>query len=223
MEAVVQKRGHTVCHPGESDANFRKADVYERDLEAGYHPKGECLENGDECIVLDVFGGFANRPGTLLRRPITFSPVRSVVAYPRGEAEGHYRRLNRNVVSRAPENDREPLRNTEVDAIANLDGCWHLTFRERDPAYVGLLVEAIRYLSTHRTDFDHQLGGARNFGAGIVDCEVLNPLYSDAELKRVFDRGRGTTTRMADKDDEWTTRYRPAFERALHDRLEGEA
>ncbi len=38
MEKVVQERGGTACHLGESNANFRKVGVYNRDLEAGYHP-----------------------------------------------------------------------------------------------------------------------------------------------------------------------------------------
>jgi len=32
IEKVVQQHGHTACHPGEASANFRKATVYERDL-----------------------------------------------------------------------------------------------------------------------------------------------------------------------------------------------
>jgi hypothetical protein len=221
MERVVQERGWTVCHPGEANANFRKENVYERDLDAGYHQKGACLGQSDgPCVILDLFGGVGNCPGTVMRRPITFSPVRSAVDYTRGEAEGHYRRLNRNVVSRNHEDGREPLRNTELDAVANLDGAWHLTFREPKPAFVGLLRHAIAFLDGRSTDFLHQLGGARNFGGGIVDCELLNPLYDAAEIRRVFDRSKGQTQAMAEKDEEWDTEYRPAFERALAERIE---
>lgn len=137
----------------------------------------------------------------------------------RGHAEGHYRRLNRNVVSRNRDDNREPLRNAELDAVANLDGAWHLSFREIKPEFVGLLAEATRYLDEHRTDFMHQLGGARNFGAGIVDCELINPLYDDRELKRVFDRGKGTTNAMDEKDEQWETEYRPEAIDALEKRI----
>jgi hypothetical protein len=221
MEKVVQERGGTACHPGEANANFRKDGVYSRDLDAGYHPKGDCLENedGDGCVILDLFGGFGNRPGKVMRRPIKFSPVRSSVDYTRGQAEGHYRRLNRNVVSRNREDNREPLRNTEVDAIANLDGAWHLSFREAKPEFVALLAEAIEYLNERKTDFMHQLGGARNFGGGIVDCELVNPLYTDADLRRLFDRGKDRTEVMDEKDDEWATDHRPTFETALAERV----
>jgi hypothetical protein len=222
MEKTVQERGGTACHPGESNANFRKDDVYSRDLDAGYHPKGDCLvdDDGDGCIIYDLFGGFGNRPGKVMRRPIKFSPVRSSVDYTRGQAEGHYRRLNRNIVSRNEEDNREPLRNTELDAVANLDGAWHLSFREPKPEFIALLAEAIEYLNRHQTDFMHQLGGARNFGGGIVDCALVNPLYEERELRRVFDRSKGNTNEMADKDEEWQEEHLSEFKSALAERIE---
>jgi hypothetical protein len=222
MEAVVQEYGGTACHPGEANANFMKDDVYDRDLDAGYHEKGACTDDpkeDDGYIVFDLFGGFGGVPGKVMRRPIQFSPVRSNVDYTRGQAEGHYRRLNRNVVSRNEEDNREPLRNAEIDAVANLDRAWHLSFREVKPEFVGLLAESIRYLNEHRTSFMHQLGGARNFGAGIVDCDLVNPLYEERELKRVFDRGKGTTNAMDEKDEQWEDEYRPAAVDALEGRI----
>lgn len=221
MERVVREHGATVCHPGEADANFRKDDVYSRDLDAGYHPRGSCLDDEDDgCVILDLFGGFEHSPGTVMRRPIKFSPVRSSVDYTRGQAEGHYRRLNRNVVSRNDADNREPLRNTGVDAVANFNGAWHLSFRESKPEFVGLLAVAIEYLDQHSTDFLHQLGGARNFGGGIVDCELLNPLYSESELRRVFNRSNGSTQAMDEKDEEWQREYLPRFTEALTARVE---
>jgi hypothetical protein len=174
-------------------------------------------------VIFDLFGGFGNRPGKVMRRPIKFSPVRSSVDDTRGQAEGHYRRLNRNVVSRNEEDNREPLRNAELDAVANLDGCWHLSFRETKPEFVALLAEAIDYLDAHKTDFMHQLGGARNFGGGIVDCELVNPLYNETELRRVFDRGKGNTNKMDDKDKKWSEEYLPEFEAELAARVEAES
>jgi hypothetical protein len=225
MEAVVQEYGGTPCHPGESNANFMKAGVYGRDLDAGYHEKGACAEDPKEdvgCVIFDLFGGFGGVPGKVMRRPIKFNPVRSSVDYTRGQAEGHYRRLNRNVVSRNEQDSREPLRNAELDAVANLDGCWHLSFRELKLEFIGLLAETIEFLNHHQTDFMHQLGGARNFGAGIIDCKLINPLYEERELKRVFDRGKGNTNAMDEKNDQWAEEYRPAFIDALEERIEEE-
>lgn len=224
MEAVVQDYGGTACHPGEANANFMKDGVYDRDLDAGYHEKGTCTDDPNEddgCVIFDLFGGFGGVPGKVMRRPIKFNPVRSSVDYTRGQAEGHYRRLNRNVVSRNREDNREPLRNAELDAIANLDGAWHLSFRETKPEFVGLLAEAIRYLDDHRTDFMYQLGGARNFGAGIIDCELVNPLYEKRELKFVFDRGKANTNAMDKKDNQWAEQYRPTLVEALEERIRG--
>lgn len=222
MEHVVQQHNGTACHPGEANANFRKASVYERDLNDGYHEKGACVDDpraDDGCVIFDLFGGFGGIPGKVMRRPIQFSPVRSNVDYTRGQAEGHYRRLNRNVVSRNSADHREPLRNTELDAVANLDGAWHLSFREIKPEFIGLLATAIDFLDDHRTDFMHQLGGARNFGAGIVDCELINPLYDERELKRLFNRGRSITNAMKEKNERWQEEHLPAFEAALEGRI----
>ena len=224
MERVVHRHDSTACHPGESNANFRKADVYERDLEAGYHEKGTCVDDpktDDGCVIFDLFGGFAGVPGKLMRRPIKFSPVRASVDYTRGQAEGHYRRLTRNVASRNPEENREALRKADIDAVANLDGCWHLSFREPKPEFLGLLAEAIEFLNAHNTEFMHQLGGSRNFGAGIVYCDLINPLYEKGELGRVFDRGKGPTDAMTEKDDRWAENHRPEIEVALADRIAG--
>jgi len=223
MEAVVQEHGATACHPGEANANFMKDDVYERDLDAGYHEKGACVDDPKEdagCVIFDLFGGFGGIPGKFMRRPIQFSPVRSSVDYTRGQAEGHYRQINRNVVSRNEDDNRTPLRDTKYDAVANLDGCWHPSFRELKPSFVGLLAESIDFLNDHQTEFMHQLGGARNFGAGIVDCELINPLYTDREFSRVFDRGKRATNAMEEKDEAWAEEYRPAFSDALAARLD---
>lgn len=222
METVLQERGATACHPGEAGANFKKSNVYDRDLDAGYHEKGACVDDSTAdpgCLIFDLFGGFEDVPGKVMRRPIRFSPVRSKIDYARGQAEGHYRRLNRNVTSRNLEDGRQPLRNTELDAVANLDGAWQLTFRELKPEFLGLLAETIDYLDAHRTDFIHQLGGARNFGGGIVDCDLINPLYDERELRRVFDRHSSPTTAMDEKDERWADEHLPAFRDAFDRRI----
>lgn len=223
MEKVVQQHGATACHPSAPSSRFKKRDVYERDLADGYHERGACTNapRDDGCVLFDLFGGFNDDPGTLLRRPVRFSPVRSNVDYTDGEAEGHYRRLNRNIVSRNPDDGREPLRNTEVDAIANLDGTWYLSFREPNPEFIGLLSQAVEFLDAHAADYMHQLGGSRNFGGGVVDVDLCNPLYTDQELRRVFDHSATSTEAMAEKDAKWATTHREQVGRALEERIEG--
>lgn len=122
------------------------------------------------------------------------------------------------VRSRNAEDEGQPLRQATRDVVGNLVGIWRLTLRKLKPEYVGLLVEAINYLHAHGDKYAMQFGGARNFGAGIVDAEVVNPLYSDGELRRVYNRAQDATSGMDTKDDVWRDQCREAFVRALHPR-----
>jgi hypothetical protein len=145
-ERVLQERGLTACHPGEPNAAFQLADVYDRDLEAGYHKKGTCTDgeatpdSGAGCVVYDMFGGFNNRAGRLIRRPVQFSLVRRQVDVTKGQAEAHYRQLNTQVRSRNAADKGQPLRQATRDMVGNLVGTWRLTLRERRPEFVGLLL-----------------------------------------------------------------------------------
>jgi hypothetical protein len=229
IESALQQHGTTVCHPGEASANFRREEMYERDLDSGYHEKGDCLDDSSDastgCVVVDLFGGFERMPGKFMRRPIQFSPNRSDRDITRGQAEGHYRRINRNITSRNEQDGRTPLRATEYDAVANLEGTWHLQFREAKPEFIGAIHAGLQYLHNHNTDYMHQLGGARNFGAGIVTTGLINPLYDDTELRNLFNRGRGKTFEdrktdaMDDKDQRWESDLLPAAQDALDERL----
>jgi len=217
-ERVVQTAGATACHPGNADADYMLSDVYERDLSDGYHEKGSCVDDDAGCVIHDLFGGFGDRAGRVIRRPIRFSPIRRQVDVTKGEAEAHYRQLNTQVRSRNAEDEGQPLRQATRDVVGNLVGTWRLTLRELKPEYVGLLVEAIDHLDTHSDEYAMQLGGARNFGAGIVDAQVVNPLYTEAELRRVYNRAQDATSGMAVKDDIWRDQCRDEFVRALQAR-----
>jgi hypothetical protein len=214
--------GASACHPGEPDADYMLQDVYDRDLDAGYHEKGACVEAGDDdmgCVVYDLFGGFGDRAGRVIRRPVRFSPIRRQVDVTKGEAEAHYRQLNTQVRSRNEADEGQPLRQATRDVVANLEGTWRLTLRELKPEYVGLLVEAIDYLDAHSDEYEMQLGGARNFGAGIVDAGVINPLYTPDEIRRVYDRAKDATAAMESKDDVWREQCRQQFVQALQERV----
>lgn len=222
-ENVCQAAGATACHPGEPNADYVPADVYERDLDSGYHEKGSCVDDDADddagCVIHDLFGGFNDRAGRVIRRPIRFSPIRRQVDVTQGEAEAHYRQLNTQVLSRNETDEGQPLRQATRDVVGNLTGTWRLTLRELKPEYVGLLVEAIDYLDAHSDDYRMQLGGARNFGAGIVDAEVINPLYTEHELRRVYNRAQDATSGMRTKTDIWRDQCRDEFTRALQARL----
>lgn len=218
-EQVLQTAGATACHPGASSADYMRAEVYERDLESGYHEKGSCTDAFDAgCTVYDLFGGFDAQPGKLLRRPVSFSPIRRRVDVLDGEAEAHFRQLSSQVRSRNEADGGQPLRQADRDLLGNVEGTWKLTLREVKPEFVGLLVEAVSFLDAHSDEFGFQLGGARNFGAGIADVWVINPLYSDGEIRRVFDRAKDSTSAMDTKDDVWRDQCRAEFVRALQGR-----
>ena len=113
MEETVQEYGGTACHLVEANANFMKEDVYDRDLNAGYHEKCACTDDpkeDDGCVVFDLFGGFGGVPGKLMRRPIKFNPIWSNILHawasrrplPAAQPE-----------SRLPESRRQPRTATE--------------------------------------------------------------------------------------------------------------
>jgi len=221
-EEVLQAAGSTACHPGEANAGFARENVYERDLDSGYHEKGSCADEHDAgCVVYELFGGFGENPGKLLRRPVSFSPVRSNVDVLQGEAEAHYRQLSSQVRSRNDEDGGQPLRHSTRDVLGNVEGTWLLTLRELKPEFVGLLLEAVSFLDANSEKFEFQLGGARNFGGGVADVSVINPLYTDAEVRRVFNRAYGPSEAMEAKDETWRSEYRPRFVEALQARIAG--
>jgi hypothetical protein len=219
-EQVLRTAGSTACHPGEPNADYMRAETYERDLESGYHEKGACLDEHDEgCVIYDLFGGFGSQPGKLLRRPVSFSPIRRNVDVLKGEAEAHYRQVSSQVRSRNEVDGGQPLRHADRDVLGNVEGTWKLTLRELKPEFVGLLLEAVSFLDAHSDQFEFQVGGARNFGGGIADVWVINPLYSEREVRRVFNRAQAVTQAMEEKDEVWASECRPAFVRALQARV----
>lgn len=218
---VAQRRGATVCRLDEGARAGRERATPGCDLDERYHPPGACARgrNVDEvCVVLDLFCGVGDRPGALVRRPVRFAPVRADVDVTRGQAAGQYRRLDQGVAG--PCEDGELTGRGGIDAVASLDGYWRLSVREPNPEFLGLLALAVDYLDDHRTELAHQVGRARDFGAGVLECDLLNPLYEDRELERVFEREADSTPAMDEKDRRWTDEYRPACVEALEERLE---
>jgi hypothetical protein len=135
---------------------------------------------------------------------VSFSPIR--------------RQLSSQVRSRNEADGGQPLRQADRDVLGNVEGTWKLTFRKLQPEFIGLVLEAVSFLDAHSDEFAFQFGGARNFGAGMADAWVLNPLYTEREVHRVFDRAKDATSRMETKDDVWRDQCRDEFVRALQAR-----
>lgn len=79
---------------------------------------------------------------------------------------------------------------TENTAILNqigFGGAWKLTLQELKPEFVGLLLEPMSFLVAHSDEYVFQLAGTRNFWAGIADAWMINPLYTETEVRRVMD------------------------------------
>jgi hypothetical protein len=55
----------------------------------------------------------------------------------------------------------------------------------------------------------------------MVDARVINPLYTDAEIKRVYNRAQDATSGMEWKDDVWRESVREEFVAALQARVAG--
>ena len=53
----------------------------------------------------------------------------------------------------------------------------------------------------------------------MVDARVINPLYSGAEIRRVFNRAQDATSAMEWKDDVWRESVRQEFVAALQARV----
>lgn len=222
MERVVQRHGATACYPPESRPKGATDPGRERDLPAGYHRDGACAESVNvdgACIVRELFGGRNGREGSLLRWPIRFRPDRAQVDYGAGEARGRYRRLDRARFARDSERPTVSAERPGVDAVVDLEGCWRLTFRELEPAHLGLLAEAVALLDDRATEHRHQLGEHRNEGAGIVDCEMLSPLYDRRMLRAAFEPDHNGMDATTPTDEQWTEELRPAAVAALEERL----
>jgi hypothetical protein len=103
--------------------------------------------------------------------------------------------------------------------LGNVEGTWLLTLRELKPEFIGLLLEAVSFLDAHSENFEFQLGGARNFGGGVADVSVINPLFTESEIRRVFNRAQRPSQAMQEKDELWRAEYRPRFVEALQARI----
>jgi len=136
---------------------------------------------------------------------------------PSVQGEAQYRQLNIQVSPRDAE--KEPLSQASREVIGNLEGTWRLRLQEPKPEYVGLLVEAVDHMSAYSDEYTRQFGETQNLGAKLVDAQVVNPLFTDDEIRRVTDPKRDATAGMQTKDDIWREHGRQQFVQALQERI----
>ncbi|WP_090303553.1 hypothetical protein [Natronorubrum texcoconense] len=70
-----------------------------------------------------------------------------------------------------------------------------------------------------RDGYELQLNGARNFGTGIADVQIINLLYTEQELPQLYNRSQSATAAMEEKDERWHEQYRGKFARMLQYRI----
>lgn len=219
-EEVVQWVGATACLPGEPGTNYHRDAVNERNLDDGYHEMGTCTDDYEEgCIIYDLFGGISDHSGKLLCHPVGFSPFRRQVDVLQGEAEAHHRQISNQVHSYKEDDSSEPLRQADQHTLVSIEGTWKLTMRELKPEFVGLLIEAINLLDDRTDQCPFQIGDFQNSGGNTADVWLLNPLYDEDEVRRMFDHSRDPTPAMKYKYECWRRKLRDPFIEALQARL----
>ena len=154
---------------------------HDKDLKAGYHDKGACIEKGESCIIAETFGTMQH-PGALLRNSFVVHAMRGNAIDAAIEGNGGFGMFRITHIAPRSKEDQLPYLPIELERIAFVDGCWEMTVRpwvsdDKAMIILGMLIKAIELLHNTRDSYNIQMGGRRNLGAGIVSCEIMNPLY----------------------------------------------
>ena len=163
-----------------------------KDKEAGYHSRGECLgakkglkatgaELKEGCLIAETFGTLA-KPGALLRSTFEVHALRGHAMEAIISGRGGYGMFRVTTTAPRSRESQEPYMPVELERMAFVDGMWSMQVRpwisdEMAAVIYGMLIKAVAFLNTNRTSYQSQMGGKRNFGAGIIECAIVNPLY----------------------------------------------
>lgn len=210
-QSLLLKEGLSPC-AGVSDEMAKGvtggAVKHEKDKQAGYHSKGACIKKeGEEgCLIAETFGTI-QKPGILLRESFIVHALRGQAIDAAIAGNGGYGMFRITHIAPRSREEQVPYMPIELERIAFVDGAWRIQVRPNVPeekarVVLGMLVKAVEFLHEHRMDYKYQMGGRRNFGAGIVECEILNPLYDLAGdnksiARRVF---KGAIEEVAEEE-----------------------
>jgi len=179
-------------------------ELYTKEVERGYHHRGICCkdnQNGKKkykipypdmkveqtergCLYYEAWGGF-QRPSVIRTRLMITQPNKSKRNYIEGIGQGYYRLINQQTTSPETRGSYFTVTTEEighVDTILNID---IFGPEDRIPVLYGAIIQTIEYLHANRHNPLHQYGGKKSQGAGVIECEVLNPLYDEALLKTI--------------------------------------
>jgi hypothetical protein len=184
-----------------------------QELSFGFHGKGDCVDEVKEsCPVYDLFGSFDGNHKKFRMEILKVSPVKNKYRKEGITGFGNYRRL----ISHARSSEGTPYLFSEIDVISNFDAIQNIHFYDKNisPIYVILMKKSFEYLNDN-DDFNHQLGGFRTNGYGVVNCDFINPFYCGLEVEKyhmnliklkegeVIEKTLEKTKIMEEKDEEW--------------------
>ena len=218
-EALIEK-GISVCSSHNLNNVPAKKEYQEfltQDTKYGYHrkvaPKSrekakegnagkpECeVVIGHQCIVSEIFGGFAGNHRVFSMMPVKTSPIDK--EYTQGvknvTGKGNFLTL---AISPRSAVDGTPYATYTVNVIENLDAVMTLKMYEPNPRmniHIAVILMGIDYLNAHKDDFKHQLGGGRTFGGGFIEPTALPLSLTREEVVKYH----GKLIRLEEKADD---------------------
>jgi hypothetical protein len=175
VEKLLLQNGVSVCHPlsGISVTGSRNKEYFNKeDLPLGYHPRGDCAEEGG-CLVYQIFGDL-DKPSNLIVPSAYFYPTVSG----NGTATKTINRVFGSVGGgrveiahfspRARKNTHQTYMSMEEIVAVMVEAPFNLIIKDGNPDHEIVLLKALDYLKTmvQEYEFDFLLGGMRDQGYG---------------------------------------------------------
>jgi len=233
MEKLLLENGVSVCHPLSSisirggNSSKRNQEYYDRDLSLGYHPRGECAEEGG-CLIYQLFGDL-NIPGNLIVPSAYFYPTTTGNGSATtgmnkvfGSIGGGRVELT-HVSPRARDRSHQTYMSMETVVGVMIETPLNLILVNENPAHEVVLLKALEYLKVlnQEYEFDHLLGGMR--GQGYGRAAILPKVKMKKPTKDPSSADEEDTSET-DETDEEAARYRIQFKltKKRRERLERE-
>jgi len=182
FEYVLLKHGISVCHPlpANTITADRNKEAYKKDLELGYHPRGDCKSEGG-CLLLRLFGDL-DLPGNLIVPSVYFYPANGG-AITKNHSKlfgtiGTGRLELTNDSPRVRHNGHQPYLTTETTIGTTIQAPLKLILRENDESQEIVLLKTLEFLHKKLTgdnyEFKFMLAGKRTRGYGRAALVFLN-------------------------------------------------
>ena len=182
-EKLLIQHGVSICHPLAkiSVTNDRNKKYYAKDLELGYHPRGECKENGG-CLLYNLFGDL-DKMGNLMVQSVYFYPTstgdgtatRNVNRFFKSVGGGRLEVINSSPRARA-ETHQTYMTIEDVVGVM-IEAPFRLILRNENSDHEIVLLKTLEFLKVMVQEYniDFMLGGMRNSGYGRAAILPLKP------------------------------------------------